>query len=60
MAVQDAGPISEEIIKAKAPYLTPPEGNWAGTLGGRPAALSCSVGPRQKSFMGGTVADLTG
>jgi hypothetical protein len=27
MAIQDAGTISEEIFKAKAPYLIPTEGN---------------------------------
>ena len=30
--------------------VIPTEGNWAGTLGGRPAALSCSVGPRQNTL----------
>jgi len=33
MAIQDAGSISEEFLKAKAPYLIPTEGNWAVTLG---------------------------
>jgi hypothetical protein len=29
MAIQDAGSISEEVLKEKAPYLIPAEGNWA-------------------------------
>src|SRR5438874_1184025 len=49
MAIQYAGSVLEEIFKAKAPYLIPTEGNRAGTLGGKPAALSCSVGPRQEN-----------
>jgi hypothetical protein len=32
MAIQDAGSISEEVFKAKAPYLIPTEGSSAGTL----------------------------
>ena len=33
MAIQDAGSISEEVFKAKAPYLIPTEGIWARGLG---------------------------
>jgi hypothetical protein len=33
MAIQDAGSISEEFLKAKAPYLIPAEGNWVETFG---------------------------